>query len=1695
MHQRSNKSDKILGLIILFTLIIITLIIIPASSALTIKKETTLDSAIIRFNTTEYYNTSIHYGKERTNLNNTIAIPAVMKQHTFIIENLEPDTIYYFIIGLNNTIDNNHGRYYNFKTQEIKDIRILLDALPKYYNRFKFPVSGGSEPNTEITVFLGQKQIPLIGGTTDYMFKTGSSGKFNFSVILNRGFNNVTVISKDPAGNIKTEWFTTTIDIDPPIFVIDPLPKATYKAKLPVTGSVSENVTIFFCDEILTEKDYVTPKNISRCDFKQLTGFNATTGRINDTFPITGEAIHRITFLARDAAGNNATHSFDVKVDVTPPTITITSDPGPYHKTVIKLEGELSEEAWVRVINTGEEAFTQQLNKDFVTIMTSPTGDIILQANDPTDPTRIDLFAEIAKYDKTFHAGPGNFEKYIGIAEGANHLTIIAMDEAGNIAQTSVMFQMVPGANEWQITNVFTIPNEVYTDTMRLGPVEVSLMYDLNYVIGDPTRVKIKSISIDLDGNRLDNHFIAVKDHKGIRAWRDDQNNWFVYNKIQVRQFQGDVYKDLPDTIDFALKVRITYQEAGDKTDTIKIQYIEHKIKVEKPLETSRWLSPKFVNKTIKTLNKGIKGLEKITKYTSSASKAALGICVAHQLYNLFAPYSESNQRSLYSVCDRVGCPSVPPDCNRFGLTSKQINNAITDKKIEAYLDNNNLKDTPENRKIAENALLQKQTKTFKIGNKVFKYEYDLEKATISVNSDIYKSYKQLDSQDFEITTQDNKATIKCKNNKKLVKRTVIGYTGFPGAAVAYGGIGSSGAEEYYICVDNLEYQQFFSDDIQSIRNNPRFGKERLALPRGCYIDKAPYFDDVKCFGKKNINPYDDIITSIQCGCITGIHSHLLNYKRILEAMKQCLSEAYYGKVQGGYCERMIGQYTCDWIGYALRKYATRDRPQTFINRKENMIELMQDNPAKQTIEDRYAGTKLASQIGFTRDGLVNKFCMVAFTGDWTDINALIDTIITVPTPPIIGPMMPKARAGYYNPFTNKLSIDYTISLGIISGSTDVTYRLWLVCDPLSGEHKESCKPQQQPLLIEQYTIPAMSQVTKTMHYNIDTGDWFNKVILEYEYQLGDTYKIHGSFTKPGNDKPKIENIKLMGGLGYMCSFSIVPPGIKCQSLMPEAFFGSVTKHKIMLVPQNKRYYPGSPLFVKFDLESTDAEKPIPISVQWVLKDPDGTEKKRGTISNFMTLTPDKPREIKAIEFGENGPFSNLKEEEEKFRIGPIDISQIISKIENNQPHKISFIVADRRLTQTEEIGSEASTTQVQYYHITAEWVLFKNGQRQTIECQQTKDDEYAVECDADDSDVSNSYINIYLTRPSVKPLSVYAKVDDEVSYILEKTPEKIIPDFKTGRYKLELTLFNDKNNDADPNIQDYTGESAEVLRDSEGNELVLTLEPVYDAMIPKDFNICKHNAKLEIIEPVSRSDVASKPLCKGEDIKVIVANDCGAREANNAYIDIYINNKDRKLICKKENEYKNKISIDNLENIKVRCSTDISDYKDNEDMKTFLQNIFSIGKGEVHADLYYTTDSTPSAVAPVVDADFAEVCEPGAIIAEFKGEEYTSLEHCIQIIEPEVNDCPEKQKTPLPINSKITIKINREGDCSQIPEKVNVYVNQEICPKLLEQTADDEFTCNTKAAIPKNSYLRVIVEDKNRYTVARKSIKVYGCK
>ena len=1178
---------KIIAIYLAFLTIVLSIYPAYAISISNVNVETTSTTATITWQTDSSAEGQVEYGKT-ANLGNS-AQSETGQQHSVNIENLDENTEYLYKIKVTSGQDTVYSPETGtdvFTTLQQADI-ITLENIPAKIPTNRLTLKGKTDQGAVIKIFRTAFNPYRIEETGTFETGADSAGNFVATILLSPGANNIIVTARN--SRYGSKQLTVEVDITEPDLRIEDIIGILRVREVNLTGVVEEGATVRYSVYRIINDTYREAVKVNQSIELQNNRFNVTislgSGQVEGYF--------LIVITATDEVGNTKTVQKKVYVDnKAPAMVTLPEIPPEVHFFILDIEGKVSEPSTVCVKNLLEETSRTDFAEAGFGIV--GRGEVIEQGGITYYRVAVSLDilgALIAGYDNCFDTdADGGFDGKIALAEGPNNLEFFIVDKAGNAIQFLRSVKLDSGNSMWRIGRITTIPNFIYTDVLRAerGGADIGLIYYLHYIGPDFPEMSCGQgcvVTRPARGFTKESLVISLRNEK---SYFDRENKQiFVYTTVHIEPYGGDVYK-LPDQLKLELAATVTmnYGKLAYGRETVPIDsrpvYFEATVAIEKPLKYSKWLTPKMINKTREILDKIIDPLEKVVNFAEKLSVFTLGVCSLYIAYSYLV--GEPNYKTLYTICDRVQCPYVPPDCKEITKSWDVDGREFIDEQrvpLEGWYRDKRLSPTDVAAYIDQ--------KTYNAKENSDKNNY------VSVGANVYKYSDNIIITDdradavYYVTTSDGRQIVAelekrggCPRGYSAVKIT---RQVKPSPLDTTFNRNAKGTATLVECA-LLSREDWNKFDIKNVNV--------LQPYAGCYHPGPDAYDNTKCLDQsiRDTNPFEDISSSVRCGCFTGIRGNLNNLLQVFQAMDKCLAQAYIGQVRGGYCERLMAQFACDLFITVIKKM-TDDRTKTVpVIEPGRPVRIDAYQEINDRLDSRYGTGAFSGQFGLSSEQLVHKTCIAAISADWSGFQDLVRATARAPAEPIIGPLMPESRIGAYDPFTGELTINYLYTLGIMSGGQPIEYSVELECNP-GAPNGGACPVDRKamPIIRTGYVAPGGVISQNILEGVKGRGNyWYNVAILRVRYMLGKELK----------EKVITEPIKHQDVLIPECQIDINQHMVICEVIVPEGL-GSVDIGKAYISANPTSFFRGNKIAVKMYLKTLGSPSDN-FLIHWVLQ-------------------------------------------------------------------------------------------------------------------------------------------------------------------------------------------------------------------------------------------------------------------------------------------------------------------------------------------------------------------------------------------------------------------------------------------------------------------------------------------------------------
>ena len=953
------------------------------------------------------------------------------------------------------------------------------------------------------------------------------------------------------------------------------------------------------------------------------------------------EGKNNISFLAYDRSGNIGKKVMTINIDTQDPNLVDKSDFDPtpgstVHFPIQKLKGTVNkEDMYIEVftIPEGEQEF-----KDFDGVSRDATCSnfeqyFLLRAIDDLNRQRprsttlnlqeiqfdLSLQSLLLNKESTRSDANGKFEIYVGLEEESfdrsdvnnpddrtidrstsrNKVCIVMADNYGNVNVEELSYTLDSGNTMWKEAEITTTPNSIYAAEIEQigerrsgsGKVQFSMIARFQY-LGSGTVDEITSFKISLDRGRDSDPFQGRGNilNSGINYVFDKSTNELIaYVPIEISPLNQDPL-EYPDEIKFSFQAIINY-DLDDRDlpiDTANPIYFEALVNIERPLDHTKWLTPSTIEGGLEFINKTIKFTEKARDIMKYASLGSVLYCTGYKFYHAacLASAEDDNARNkcdedFYQVCDRVAGLASPPVC---GLNGQDENGFVTlntddlSKTLESddfkggldFYENGDVSGKFRNIKINENS------------NRCNNLNAPEGQKFVEIRGEVVK-YKERSSTLGSISTYESEGDI----TGQCILAKVSG----------------SG--------DN---QKITSINLQQAGNL-------------CYTPEPPVFDNTKCslslYGIENQpgsdrggvpgkDPSTSILSSIQCGAVVDTYKHLQVALRVQEGIQKCLEQAKIGEINGGYCERLVGQAVCDLVTNAvlpeLAQSSSASMNKGDTRKSETLSSTLQImRQSEKAYNQRYEGTAL-SQLGLSTDQILNTACLGAISGDWSVLEGnILSAIEDTEVEPVFGPPLAESRLQGYNPLTGEIAIRYQFTYAAISGGQTITTEYQFICNP-AAPNGEYCPENQIVYSGEQgtefkkrtLTVRRDGAVQDNIVVTENEGRfWYNQIQLVHKFRIKDDDREITQVFNIAHKSEIFDQCYWDGGLFGLgttgdstINGQVVAPigGIKCETIFGEDSLlpsFEIDERNTKLLPEGQTaFYTGNSIYLDLSLSS-----------------------------------------------------------------------------------------------------------------------------------------------------------------------------------------------------------------------------------------------------------------------------------------------------------------------------------------------------------------------------------------------------------------------------------------------------------------------------------------------------------------------------
>jgi hypothetical protein len=485
MNQNYKKGWSI------FFIVLILFMPIEVSFAVSVDKvkvqQVSDRYAVVNWQSDQASSSVVKYGFNTTKLTTTQTISTLVKNHTVLLPSLKNNTKYYFNVSSTNPNGSASKGVFNFTTTLKDTIAPFINVkLPDYVGSTSLAISGTTEPNTQIYVYVNG----VLSGAGFVV--SNADGSFSLSgILLKVGTgkttpNIVRIVAVDPSNNKNEITKTVTVDRSPPGITFDkPVPAAWGEKSLTIKGNSDEpaNMSVYVDGVFYRAVPIKSPWEVS--------------------FTFTEDRKYAIRFYAVDQAGNVFDQTYTIFVDTQPLRIekhnlneitpsfvvhrTVTGTTKPGATVIIFVNNQTTDEARDFLTNIQTDAgggapagFREIIDRALRGTLTSgrKLDYVVVAGSDGRFSVDIELttiFRLSAEQASTL--------KFETDDSWLNQVDIIAVDGVGRLAHVSrpVYYTRCGAGGFFSISSPTPSPGSIPEPVLQEGAAQFSLTMDLKW--------------------------------------------------------------------------------------------------------------------------------------------------------------------------------------------------------------------------------------------------------------------------------------------------------------------------------------------------------------------------------------------------------------------------------------------------------------------------------------------------------------------------------------------------------------------------------------------------------------------------------------------------------------------------------------------------------------------------------------------------------------------------------------------------------------------------------------------------------------------------------------------------------------------------------------------------------------------------------------------------------------------------------------------------------------------------------------------------------------------------------------------------------------------------------------------------------------------------------------------------------------
>lgn len=659
---------------------------------------TTTDSATISWTTNNAADSQVLYGLD-DGLGMQDGSSEKTTEHEVLLSNLLSTETYYFKVSS----DGVQSDFFTLQTVASNDDFLMVNEPVELTNQPYVNISGGTRLNARVYVFLNENKVAQVREVlngTKYQFPVKLNSMVNYQDTP--GKNLINVVSWDVNGNRDSEIVYVTYDVTPPYLKVQDLPSITNQPEIEIQGISEEGAIIDF---YLDNKSQSAPGLLSYANFSH-------------PFNLGRTGVSEIKVTATDEAGNVNEFTHTITIDKDVPEIEFGSSFKPTNFKLYTINGTTEPGATVTVTNLGKYKDCDEAADDLDYVnceqfleyqKTSAQLDPLTYALGTERSSTADSSGYFEVTISLLRTDDAGFDtKETEAIDSKNNLLIEVTDKAGNSRHYNKYLIYRPGCKDWTAGHIQSFPFNIYTKDLSAGDIQGSAFFPVHYAgTGVPTVREVTLFKNDAENTFLkdDSNLFSSESNNWVTTTQENNNEYLklgqpkaskyddvaksfhVYAPVTIQRYTGSIQL-LPDEMFAYMGIRITYDVPGKGATTCEI-YPMISFDVQKPEDILDWLSPEQINKTIAALNETIAFTQDAIVIVRKAAHFGLLACGAMIVKDYVVAFfdesktgegtgdgdgscseQEESQEKTYLVCDRVMCPTSPPECGKFESTS-----------------------------------------------------------------------------------------------------------------------------------------------------------------------------------------------------------------------------------------------------------------------------------------------------------------------------------------------------------------------------------------------------------------------------------------------------------------------------------------------------------------------------------------------------------------------------------------------------------------------------------------------------------------------------------------------------------------------------------------------------------------------------------------------------------------------------------------------------------------------------------------------------------------------------------------------------------------------------------------------------------------------------------------------------------------